>query len=238
MIEITKITRAFYDEKANKTILTVELEGNRTYDLERQRAKIVEVRIDDGRTIRTGQRKKAYATINDISDYTGHHPEFLKEYFKYDLIAKTGIEYFSLSDCTVSTAREYITNILDFALDWGIPLSESVIARAEDISRAIYKCLATRTCVISGQPGADIHHVLGSRVGMGRNRKKVDHSTLELIPLSREWHTRVHAEGEEKIFEQFKIYGIVADAITLKKLGITVKEIKEDEKEVKERTTA
>ena len=55
MIEITKITRAFYDEKANKTFLTVELDGNRTYDLERQRAKIVEVRIDDGRTIRTDQ---------------------------------------------------------------------------------------------------------------------------------------------------------------------------------------
>ena len=42
-------------------------------------------------------------------------------------------------------------------------------------------------------------------------------------------------QREEKIFGQFKIYGIVADAITLKKLGITVKEIKEDEEKVKER---
>lgn len=232
MIEHARIHTAIYDKERDKTMVTLELDNNIIYDLERQEAQRAELRIDDGRTISSDQRRKAYATINDISAFTGHHPEFLKEYFKFDLIAKTGIEYFSLSDCTVSTAREYITNILDFALDWGIPLSESVIARAEDISRAIYKCLATRTCVISGQPGADIHHVLGSRVGMGRNRKKVDHSTLELIPLSREWHTRVHAEGEREIFEKYKIYGITADSITLRKLGITVNEIKEFEEKI------
>ena len=34
-----------------------------------------EVRFDDGRHISIEQRKKAYATIRDISDYTGFLPE-------------------------------------------------------------------------------------------------------------------------------------------------------------------
>ena len=78
MIEMAKINRAVYDERANKTILTIELQDNRTYDLERQQSRLVEIRIDDGRMISGEQRRKAYATINDISDYTGHHPEYLK----------------------------------------------------------------------------------------------------------------------------------------------------------------
>ena len=50
----------------------------------------VEIRLNDGRTITAEQRKKAYATIRDISDYSGHAPEFLKEWFKYEYIIKTG----------------------------------------------------------------------------------------------------------------------------------------------------
>lgn len=60
---------------------------------------------------------------------------------------------------------------------------------------------------------------------MGGNRKRVDHSTRELIPLSREWHTRVHAEGEKEIFEKFGIYGIKVDRYTLKKLGLNAEVI-------------
>ncbi|MFQ9151616.1 MAG: putative HNHc nuclease [Blautia sp.] len=51
------------------------------------------------------QRKKAYATIRDISDYTGYLPEVQKEWLKYLHIANTGCRYFSLSDCSMDTAR-------------------------------------------------------------------------------------------------------------------------------------
>ena len=37
-------------------------------------------------------------TIRDISDYTGYLPEVQKEWLKYLHIAKTGCEYFLLSD--------------------------------------------------------------------------------------------------------------------------------------------
>ena len=42
-----------------------------------------ELRIDDGRSITTLQRKKIYATIRDISNFIGDSPEYLKVFLKY-----------------------------------------------------------------------------------------------------------------------------------------------------------
>jgi len=208
-----------------KTKVELVIPDNLIPDFRRQNTKTLEVRVDDGRTITHDQRKKAYATIRDIADYTGDIDEYLKQYFKAVMMAETGCEYFSLSNCSISTAREYINTILDFAIDNGIPLTDLGVNRTDDVDRYIYKCLATKTCVITGTKNADIHHVLGSRIGMGGNRNRVDHSTRELIPLSRKWHTKVHAEGEREIFKKFGIYGIKVDRYTLKKLGLNYKDI-------------
>lgn len=79
-------------------------------------------------------------------------------------------------------------------------------------------CLRTRTCAITGKPNADIHHV--DKVGMGANRRNVDHTRYRLIALSRDWHTKVHAEGEAEIFKKYKVHGIYLDKLSLQKLGI------------------
>lgn len=44
----------------------------------RKRIKDCMVWLDDGRHISAEQRKKAYATINDIADFTGYLPEEMK----------------------------------------------------------------------------------------------------------------------------------------------------------------
>lgn len=72
-----------------------------------KKAKYAEIRIDDGRTITSLQRRKAYATIRDISSWTGYLPEEQKEWLKYLYIERTGNPYFSLSDCSMDTAREF-----------------------------------------------------------------------------------------------------------------------------------
>lgn len=184
-----------------------------------------ELRINDGRVITVDQRKKIYATIRDISSFTGDDPEYLKEYLKYDYCAATGEEPFSLSNCSITTARNFISHIIDFILKWDIPLTEIALNRTEDIDRYLYGCIKYRKCCITGKPGADIHHCEGSRVGMGRNRKKINHKGLELMALSRDWHNKVHQEGEKDIFEKYKIYGIVIDNETLKGLGLTYGDI-------------
>lgn len=204
-------------EKVGRKISKYRIKGKDGID--------AELRINDGRTITVDQRKKIYATIRDISYFVGDDPEFLKEYLKYDYCAATGEEPFSLSNCSISTAREFINHIIDFILKWDIPLTELGLNRTDDIDKYLFMCIKYRKCCITGRPGADIHHVEGSRVGMGRNRRKISHRGLELMALSREWHNRVHKEGEKEIFEKYKIYGIVVDDETLKDLGLTLDDI-------------
>ena len=87
------------------------------YLLEKQKINKCLVRFDDGRTINAEQRKKAYAILSDITEFTGNLPEYEKELQKYFYIARTGAEYFSLSDCTVSEAREFISYLIDFCFE-------------------------------------------------------------------------------------------------------------------------
>ena len=51
-----------------------------------------EIRVDDGRRISSDQRKKIYALCRDISDYTGHDVEDLKEKLEWLLEDKEAVE--------------------------------------------------------------------------------------------------------------------------------------------------
>ena len=139
--------------------------------------------------------------------------------------AETGEEYFSLSKCSVELAKNFITFIIDFVLENNIPLSDLAINRTDDIDKYLYSCIRFRRCCITGKPNADIHHVTGSRVGMGRDRRKIDHSKLEIIALSREYHNIAHEQGEKELFEKYKIYGLRVDKETLKELKLNYEEI-------------
>lgn len=165
-----------------------------------------EIRFDDGRHISAEQRKKVYATIRDIADYTGYLPEEQKEWLKYLHISKTGSDYFSLSDCTMDTAREFINTILEYALENGVPLSEEAINRADDIGRYLYFCLMHKKCAICGKNG-EIHHV--DAIGMGNDRKTVDDSDYSKICLCRTHHTIAHQRGMAEFEKMYKVYGIV-----------------------------
>ena len=81
-----------------------------------------EIRFDDGRHISIEQRKKAYATIRDIADYTGNLPEVQKEDLKMLHRARTGDGHFSLSDCSMDMARSFINTMMDYVIENGIPL--------------------------------------------------------------------------------------------------------------------
>lgn len=171
-----------------------------------KKAKYAEIRIDDGRTITSFQRRKAYATIRDISSWTGYLPEEQKEWLKYLYIERTGNPYFSLSDCSMDTAREFINVILDYALEEGIPLSERGIERTDDIGRYLYSCIKNKRCAVCGRPG-EIHHV--DAIGAGRDRRYVDDSGYRKICLCREHHTAAHQRGMKAFEQMYHVYGIV-----------------------------
>ncbi len=166
-----------------------------------------ELRMDDGRTITADQRKKIYATLKDISTYTGYPPEECKEWMKYYFLSRTGSNYFSLSDCSIETARDFISCILEYALENGIPLSSNALNRTDDIGRYLYHCIKHKKCCICGKTG-EIHHI--DAIGMGRDRQQVDDSEYQKICLCRTHHTIAHQRGQESFERMYHVYGITA----------------------------
>lgn len=196
-----------FRETKNGTDIIITVPNMQLGDmLTRKHIKKAEIRFDDGRHISIEQRKKAYATIRDISEYTGYLPEEQKEWLKYLHISRTGDEYFSLSDCSMDLAREFINTILEYAIEEGIPLSEDAIERTDDIGRYLYFCLMHKKCAVCGKPG-EIHHE--DAIGMGNDRTKVDDSNHKKICLCRLHHTIAHQKGVQAFTEAYKVYGIV-----------------------------
>lgn len=196
-----------YRETNSDTELVITIKDCLLGDLlSKKKIRQAEIRIDDGRQISIEQRKKAYATIRDIADYTGYLPEEQKEWLKYLHIANTGCDYFSLSECSMDTAREFINTILEYAIENGIPLSEQAINRADDIGRYLYFCIMHKKCAVCGKPG-EIHHE--DAIGMGNDRKTMDDSDHEKICLCREHHTIAHQMGVVRFRKMYKVYGII-----------------------------
>lgn len=170
-----------------------------------------ELRYNDGRSITNEQRKKAYATIRDMAEWTGYPPEDMKELMKYEFMIRTGEDYFSLSDCSVDLAREFISTLIEFSLEHGIQLSELAIDRTDDIGRYLYYCIKHKRCAVCGRKG-EIHHV--DTIGMGNDRRRVDDREYRKICLCREHHTEVHKIGLNDFEKKHKVYGIVVKEIT------------------------
>ncbi len=209
-------------------VLTVSAYIDKPYIIDKQRIGKCELRLDDGRHISADQRRKAYATLADIADWNGDVVEDIKSHMKALFIARTGTDWFSLSDCSVTTAREFISFLLDFCLEQDIPLSDAAINRAEDIGRYLYACIIHRKCAVCGRH-ADIHHTDGSRVGMGQGRRHVCHVGREAVALCRVHHNEAHTIGEQALFEKYKIFGVKLDEYAVKKLGLAKKPQKQTE---------
>ena len=196
-----------YRERKDGTDLIVSVPELKLGDLLiRKKIQNAEIRFDDGRHISAEQRKKAYATIRDIADWTGYLPEEMKEILKYQHMMRTGDAYFSLSNCSMDTAREFINTILEFALENGIPLSEDALNRTDDIGRYLYYCLLHKKCAICGRDG-EIHHE--EAIGMGNDRTKIDDSGYKKICLCRMHHTIAHQMGIKRFRQAYKVYGII-----------------------------
>lgn len=179
------------------------------YILSKQNITECEIRLDDGRTISADQRKKIYATMRDISIWNGDTPDMIKALMKYDFIAATGHDYFSLSDCSMTTAREFLEHLIEFCLIWDIPCSDSLLDRSPDVARYVYACLAHKHCACcGGKP--DLHHV--DAVGQGRNRKEITHEGMRALPLCRKHHAECHTIGQQSFNNKYHIFGIKLDS--------------------------
>jgi len=129
----------------------------------------------------------------------------------------TGSERFSLSDCSISKASEYINWLLDFCFDNNIPFK----TRTWDMLPVDYamqlRCLRHRKCCICGNH-ADIAHY--ETVDMGRNRQHIDHSKYHFMALCRVHHEEQHTIGLMDFCKKYHIKPVTLSDEDRKKLNI------------------
>lgn len=163
----------------------------------------VEVDIADQRHISPDQRRKIWALINDFCRYTGDVPHEAEEYFKAQVQAAFGIEYFHLSNCSVTTANYMIVTILDFLFREDIPFRTKVWDSLDsDYLRAVLS-IRNRVCVICGKPHAQLAHY--KTVGIGRNRRMIDERQMYFMSLCPDHHQQQHRIGIITFLQRYHI---------------------------------
>lgn len=184
--------------------------------------------LDDGRHIRAQQRRKIYALIGEIDEYVNgirteagmeEQKELLKMEFMLKRMTDAERRVFSLSNCSMTTATNFIGFLIDFILANDVPTRFPLGEQAEDIERYVYACLAHRKCAVCGRK-ADLHHAEGSHVGMGFDREDVHHHGREALPLCREHHTECHAGAESAFLEKYHLVPVKLDEKLCKVYGL------------------
>ena len=188
--------------------------------------KQVEIILPDGRRTSPEQRRKAYALIGEITEYVDgirnadtveEQKGLLKMEFMLRRMEATERRMFSLSDCDMSTAREFITYLIDFIIANDIPTRARLIDNCDDIAAYMYACTMHRKCAVCGKP-ADIHHCEGSRIGAGVDRTKVHQLGREVLPLCRVHHTELHAMPESEFIAKYHLQKVKLDEQLCKRL--------------------
>ena len=181
----------------------------------------VEVIWHDMRRISPEQRRKAYALMGEIAAWSGDSPENVKAALKVDFRLKAlesmEKQLFSLSDCDMTTARLFITYLIDFALENDVPSSRPLAEYADDIERYVYACAANKKCAVCGRK-AELHNV--DRVGMGRDRREICHIGMQALPLCREHHQEAHQHGDKALLEKYQLVTVTIDERIAKANGL------------------
>ena len=190
----------------------------------------VEIILPDGRRITAKQRAKIYSLIGEIAEFVSGFRnaetiEDAKKDMKWDFVLRRMESHerqlFSLSNCDVTTAKEFITFLVEFIIKENIPTKVSLLEQAEDIGRYVYFCLVNKKCVLCGKR-ADLHHV--DAVGMGNDRDEVIHIGREALPLCREHHTLLHSMGNKRFMETYHLQAVEIDKKIAKVYGLNAKE--------------
>lgn len=173
----------------------------------------IQVGLPDARTITPQQRRKAFALVGEIAEYTGYTQEqahlTLKHEFITNHLEALQKELFSLSDCDVTTAREYISYLIEFCLKFDVPTHQPLAELCDDLERYIYACLLCKKCCVCGKR-AELHHV--DRIGMGNDRTKVNHIGRRCLPLCREHHMEADQIGDEALCARYHVEPVKIDA--------------------------
>lgn len=163
--------------------------------------------FDDGRHITVSQRRKIYAIFREIDSWNGNYNLFLtKKQVKDEYLNYLGVKKrFSLSNCSIERASNFIEFLLGFCFSFDVPLSSKVVDSIREQYGWDMYCLKYHRCMICGAH-ADIAHV--HAVGIGRNRKKINHEGNSVMALCREHHQMQHNVGIKTFMQRNLLKGV------------------------------
>lgn len=185
---------------------------------------VKEVYIDliDSRPLSDRQRKMCYALIHAIAEWSGSSSEDIKTAFKMefwaDKVDTLADKIFSLSNAPMSLVAEFQRFLVEFIISNGVPVKRPLREYVDDVAHYTYMCLIHKTCAVCGRR-ADLHHI--DAIGMGNDRKEVEHLGREVMSLCREHHTEIHTIGKKDFMEKYHLDGgVIADKTILKIYGL------------------
>jgi len=188
-------------------------------EIMRYKTKTGNLKLDDNRRISAKQQKRIYLTIKDIANHLGYFPKEAEQL----LIENFNISYnenlTSIPECSMSLARKFLAYLLEFCLQYTVPLSDYAVNRIDNIESYISLCLLYRRCAVCGDI-ADIHHALDDKIQMGNNRNKINHVGRKAIPLCRTHHTQLHNMSENDFYKKYSIKPIPLTEEMVKKLEL------------------
>ena len=171
----------------------------------------VEFNIIDGRTITIKQRKKIFALLNDIYIHYGQPQNDLRQMFQFYLEMMKGYDPISLSNCSVTVARELIEIIILWTFEHDIPLNHKTSDLLKEDKAFLYMTVLKRKCAICGKHAELAHRYA---IGRGRNRKKMDHYGNQVLGLCSSHHREQHQIGIDSFNKKYHLENSWVDVNT------------------------
>lgn len=185
----------------------------------RNKSKTGSIKLDDNRRISAKQQKRIYLTIKDIADYLGYFPKEAEQLLINNFNISYNENLTCIPECSMDLARKFLAYLLEFCLQYTVPLSDYAVNRIDNIESYISLCLLYRRCAVCGDI-ADIHHALDDKVQMGNNRHKINHIGRKAIALCRTHHNQLHNMSENEFYKKYSIKPIPLTEEMVKKLGL------------------
>ncbi|NJH82509.1 putative HNHc nuclease [Staphylococcus hyicus] len=165
----------------------------------------VDVNVVDPFQITGKQRRKIFALVKDIEEYTGQPMDYMRHMFIEYVITYYGYDKrISLSDCTRTQANQVIEVILDWVFHNHIPLNYKTSDLLKQDKSFLYWSTVNRNCVICGKPHAELAHY--HAVGRGRNRRKINHTDNKVLALCPQHHREQHDIGMDSFNDKYHLH--------------------------------
>jgi len=158
-----------------------------------------------------------HVLLKQFADELGWTMQDMKEYQKEQFALSKDLEKFSTASCDIETANEFISFIIEQALELGINLYilgghdkryKHILEIDNVTQRYVIACLKNKTCAICGRnAGVELDHwkTVASSVG---NYENDDGLHNPFISLCSQHHMEKHDIGVESFKNKYYIEGV------------------------------